>query len=128
MNRQNISSGVKYEDIVGYSRAVRVDNLIFITGTVAVDAEGKVVGENDPYLQTVAILEKIGKVLQQAGASYEHVVRTRIFTTDISRWQEIGKGHAQFFKNIKPATTMVEVRALIEPVYIVEIEADAVLS
>lgn len=125
--RTNYSSGAKWEDIVGYSRAVRVGNIIEVTGTVATDDNGKVVGENDPYLQTKYAIQKIEKVLERAGASLNDVIRTRMFVTDISKWEEYGKAHGEFFGAIKPCTTMVEVSSLISPEYIVEIEASAII-
>ncbi len=128
MQRINYSSGAKWEDIVGYSRAVRVGNIIEVTGTVAVDENNSLVGEDDAYLQTKFIIEKIEKVLHRAGSSLKDVVRTRLFVTDISRWEEYGKAHGEFFKNIKPCTTMVEVSALIAPEYLVEIEATAIVD
>lgn len=126
--RTNYSSGAKWEDIVGYSRAVKVDNVIEVTGTVAIDDEGNTVGINDAYLQTKHIIQKIQKVLEQASAGLEHVVRTRMFVTDISRWEEYGKAHAEFFCNIKPCTSMIEVRGLINKEYLIEIEATAILT
>jgi enamine deaminase RidA (YjgF/YER057c/UK114 family) len=123
--RKNISTGAKWEDIVGYSRAVRIGNTMEVSGTVAVNDEG-VVGAGDYYLQAKFILEKVGKVLQQEGFSLNDVVRTRIYVTDISRWQEVGKAHGEVFRDIKPATSMVEVSALIAPEYVVEIEVTAV--
>ena len=128
MTRTNYSSGAKWEDIVGYSRAVRVGNIIEVTGTVAVDQTGKTVGGTNAYEQTKFIIQKIEKVLQQAGASLNDVVRTRMFVTDISRWEEYGKAHGEFFAGIKPCTSMLEVKALIEPDYLIEIEATAILS
>ena len=127
-NRLNISSGVKWESIVGYSRAVKIGNQVFVTGTVAVDENGKVVGENDAYEQSQFILKKIELFLSKAGAKMSDVVRTRIFTTDISQWEKIGKAHGEVFKDILPCTTMVEVSALISPEFLLEIEADAVIS
>ena len=127
MERINFSSGAKWEDIVGYSRAVRVGNIIEVTGTVAVDENSQVVGENEPYTQTRFIIEKIEKVLRQAGASLKDVVRTRMFVTDISRWEEYGKAHGEFFKTIKPCTSMIEVKGLIAPEYLIEIEATAIV-
>ncbi len=126
--RTNYSSGSKWEDIVGYSRAVRVGNIIEVTGTVASGEDGKVVGKNDAYEQTKFIYQKIEKVLQQAGAGMKDVVRVRMFVTDISQWQEYGRGHSEFFKTIKPCNTMVEVNALIEPDYMIEIEVTAILE
>ena len=128
MKRVNYSSGAKWEDIVGYSRAVKVGNIIEVTGTVAVDENNLLVGKEDAYLQTKFIIEKIEKVLHHAGSSLKDVVRTRIFVTDISRWEEYGKAHGEFFKDIKPCTTMVEVSALIAPEYLVEIEATAIVD
>jgi len=127
-NRTNYSSGAKWEDIVGYSRAVRVGNVIEVTGTVATDDNGKVVGENNPYLQTKFAIQKIGKVLERAGASLKDVIRTRMYVTDISKWEEYGKAHGEFFGGIKPCTTMVEVSRLISPEYMVEVEATAIIE
>jgi enamine deaminase RidA (YjgF/YER057c/UK114 family) len=127
-NRINISSGVKWESIVGYSRAVRIGNQVFVTGTVAVDENGKVVGENDAYSQSQFILKRIELFLGKAGAKMSDVVRTRIFTTDISQWEKIGKAHGEVFKEILPCTTMVEVSALISPEFLLEIEADAIIA
>lgn len=127
-NRINISTGTKWEDIVGYSRLVKVKNHIFVTGTVAVDENGNVVGENNVYEQTKYIIEKVKNILNQVGADLDTVVRTRMFVTDISKWEEIGKAHGEFFHAIKPATTMVEVSKLIDPKFLIEIEFDAVLE
>jgi enamine deaminase RidA (YjgF/YER057c/UK114 family) len=124
--RKNFSTGARWEDIVGYSRAVQVGNQLEVTGTVAVNEKGNLVGKNDAYEQTRFAIQKIEKVMQQAGFSLQDVIRTRIFVTDISRWEEIGRAHCEFFRNIKPATTMVEVKALISPEYLIEIEASAV--
>jgi enamine deaminase RidA (YjgF/YER057c/UK114 family) len=126
--RTNYSSGAKWEDIVGYSRAVRIGNVIEVTGTVAVDENSLLVAKVDAYGQTKFIIEKIEKVLEQAGASLKDVVRTRMFVTDISRWEEYGKAHGEFFSTIKPCTSMIEVKGLIAPEYLVEIEATAILS
>lgn len=123
--RKNFSSGAKWEDIVGYSRAVQVGNQLEVTGTVAADENGNVVGKGDFFKQTQFALQKIEKVMKQAGFSLQDVVRTRIFVTDISHWEEVGKAHHEFFSTIKPATTMVEVNALISPEYLVEIEVSA---
>jgi enamine deaminase RidA (YjgF/YER057c/UK114 family) len=128
MQRTNYSSGAKWEDIVGYSRAVRIGNIIEVTGTVAVDENSRLVGKSDAYAQTKFIIEKIEKVLQRAGATLKDVVRTRMFVTDISRWEEYGKAHGEFFKEIKPCTSMIEVKGLIAPEYLVEIEATAILQ
>ncbi len=125
--RINISSGSVWEDKVGYSRVVRKNNSVFITGTVAVDEAGNIIGKN-AYEQTKYILNKIKKYLQKAGATLDDVVRTRIFVTDIKNdWEQIGKAHSEFFFDIKPAATMVEVNGLIEENLFVEIEADAII-
>jgi enamine deaminase RidA (YjgF/YER057c/UK114 family) len=126
--RINISSGAKWEDIVGYSRAVKIGNLIEVAGTTSLDENGLVVGVNDPYQQTKYAITKIEKALATAGATLHDVIRTRMFVTDISRWEEIGKAHGEYFKNIKPASTMVEVRALISPELLVEIEVTAIIQ
>jgi enamine deaminase RidA (YjgF/YER057c/UK114 family) len=128
MERINYSSGAKWEDIVGYSRAVKIGNTVEVTGTVAVDANNELVGKNDAYAQTRFIIEKIEGVLKRAGASLNDVVRTRMFVTDISRWEEYGRAHGEFFSNIKPCTSMIEVKGLIDPEYLIEIEATAILS
>lgn len=127
-SRTNYASGASWESIVGYSRAVRVGQTVEVTGTVAVDEENRPVGPGDPYLQTKFILEKIAGVLRQAGASMRDVVRTRIYVTDISRWEEYGRAHGEVFAEIRPCTTMVEVSRLIGPEYLVEIEATAIIS
>jgi enamine deaminase RidA (YjgF/YER057c/UK114 family) len=126
--RLNISSGAKWEDIVGYSRAVRIGNVIEVAGTTAIDEMGNLVGAGDPYEQTKFIITKIEKALTAAGATLQDIVRTRIFTTDISRWEEIGRAHGEFFREIKPASTMVEVKSLIDPELLVEIEASVILQ
>lgn len=128
MERINYSSGAKWEDIVGYSRAVKVGNIIEVTGTVAVDDNGDLVGGDNAYEQTKFIIRKIEKVLERAGASLKDVVRTRMFVTDISRWEEYGKAHGEFFKEIKPCTSMIEVKGLIAPEYLIEIEATAIIN
>ena len=127
-NRLNVSSGVKWEEIIGYSRAVRVGNVIEVAGTTAVDEAGNLVGNNNAYEQTKYIITKIEKALMMAGATLNDIVRTRIFTTEISRWEEIGRAHGEFFKDIKPASTMVEVKSLINPAMLVEIEATVILQ
>jgi enamine deaminase RidA (YjgF/YER057c/UK114 family) len=128
MSRTNYSSGAKWEDIVGYSRAVKIGNIIEVTGTVAVDENSLLVGKDDAYAQTKFIIKKIQSVLEQAGASLNDVVRTRMFVTDISRWEEYGKAHGEFFAAIKPCTSMIEVKGLIAPEYLIEIEATAILQ
>jgi enamine deaminase RidA (YjgF/YER057c/UK114 family) len=124
--RINISSGTKWEGFAGYSRAVRVGDVVHVAGTTAVTQDGTVVGQDDPYAQTLFILNKIEKALQGAGASRQDVVRTRMFVVDIERWEEIGRAHGEFFAQIRPAATMVEVSRLISPELLVEIEVDAV--
>jgi enamine deaminase RidA (YjgF/YER057c/UK114 family) len=128
MARINYSSGAKWEAIVGYSRAVKVGNIIEVTGTVAVDDESRLQGGDSAYAQTHFILEKIAAVLEKAGAGMKDVVRTRMFVTDISRWEEFGKAHGEFFGEIRPCTTMVEVSKLIAPEYLIEIEATAIIQ
>jgi enamine deaminase RidA (YjgF/YER057c/UK114 family) len=128
MKRTNYSSGVKWEEIVGYSRAVRVGNIIEVTGTVAADDNTELVGGNSAYEQAKFIIQKIEKVLKNAGASLDDVVRTRMFVTDISRWEEYGKAHGEFFSKIKPCTSMIEVKGLISPEYLAEIEATAIVT
>ena len=127
MERTNYSSGAKWEDIVGYSRAVKVGNIVEVTGTVAVDENSLLVCKDDAYGQTKFIIEKIERALKQAGASLKDVVRTRMFVTDISRWEEYGKAHGEFFATIKPCTSMIEVKGLIAPEYLIEIEATAII-
>ncbi len=123
--REKYSSGAKWEPIVGYSRAVRVGGRVYVTGTTATDESGGIVGGNDAYAQTVQCIRNIEKALKALNSSLEHVVRTRIFVTDISRWEEYGRAHGEFFREIMPATTMVEISRLIDPEMLVEIEADA---
>ncbi|WP_109699495.1 RidA family protein [Chitinophaga deserti] len=127
MQRLNISSGAVWEAKVGYSRAVRIGNVVEVSGTVSADGD-KIVGINDPYEQTKHALAKIEAALVKAGATLHDVVRTRMFVTDISKWEEVGRAHGEFFGGIRPVTTMVEVSALIHPDLMVEIEATAVLS
>jgi enamine deaminase RidA (YjgF/YER057c/UK114 family) len=128
MERLNISSGAKWEDIVGYSRAVRIGNIVEVAGTTAVSETGDIVSIGDPYQQTLFILAKIEKALHAAGATLQDVVRTRMFVTNIRQWEVIGQAHGEYFRTIKPAATMVEVQALIDPQLLVEIEATAVLA
>jgi enamine deaminase RidA (YjgF/YER057c/UK114 family) len=126
--RINFSSGAKWEDIVGYSRAVKVGNVVEVTGTVAVDEDNNLIGEGSAYLQTKFIIQKIEAVLKQAGAELRHVVRTRMFVTDISQWEEYGRAHGECFKDIRPCTSIIEVKGLIGPEYLIEIEATAVIA
>jgi enamine deaminase RidA (YjgF/YER057c/UK114 family) len=127
MKRLNLSSSAKWENIVGYSRAVKVGNTIEVSGTVSTDHSGEIVGEGDEYLQTRFILMKLENTLAQLGAKLQHVVRTRIYCTNIKNWDKIGKAHGEVFGEIKPVTSMIEVSRLIDDKYLVEIEATAVI-
>jgi enamine deaminase RidA (YjgF/YER057c/UK114 family) len=126
-DRQNYSSGTKWEPIIGYSRAVRVGDRIYVTGTTSTDENGEIVGVDDAYAQTVQAIKNIERALDALEAGIENVVRTRMFVTDISRWEEYGRAHGEAFREILPATSMIEVKGLIDPQMLIEIEADAEL-
>ena len=125
-DRANISSGAIWEDEVGYSRAVKIGRVVEVSGTSAIDRD-KIIAANDPYQQTKFIIRKIERAINEAGGSLEDVIRTRIYVTNINDWSAIGKAHGEFFRNIKPATTMIEVKSLIDPNFVVELEATAIL-
>jgi enamine deaminase RidA (YjgF/YER057c/UK114 family) len=126
MEIKKISSGAKWEDIVGYSRAIRAGNRVMVTGTTSVDENGEIIGKGNAYEQTKYIFQKIEKYLKEAGSSLDKVVWNRMFVTDISKWEDIGRAHAEFFKDIKPCATMVEVKGFIHPDMLIEIETEAI--
>ncbi|MBL8118341.1 MAG: RidA family protein [Anaerolineae bacterium] len=127
-DRQNIASGTIWEDIAGFSRAVRIGSVIHVSGTTATDDQGNIVGIGDPYQQTAYIIKKIERALKEAGATLNNVVRTRIYVTDVSQWEAVARAHGEFFASIRPANTLIEVSALVGEGYLVEMEAEAVIQ
>ena len=128
MSREIFATNTEWEPFVGYSRAVRVGDHIFVSGTTATDAKGAIVSPGDAYAQTVQVLENLRAALERAGGSMADVVRTRMFVTDITRWKEYGRAHGEYFRDIRPTTSMIEVKSLIDPFMLIEIEADALIS
>jgi enamine deaminase RidA (YjgF/YER057c/UK114 family) len=128
MKRENVRGNSPYEPIVGYSRAVRVGNNVYVAGTTATGADGKIVGKGDPYAQAIQCFRNVEQALHEAGANFRDVVRTRMYVTDITRWEAVGRAHGQIFRDIRPVATMVEVSRLVDPDMLVEIEVDAVVG
>jgi enamine deaminase RidA (YjgF/YER057c/UK114 family) len=126
--RQNVKGNSPYEPVVGFSRAVRVGNAVHVAGTTATGEDGKIVGQGDPYAQALQCFENVEKALHEAGANFRDVVRTRMYVTDISRWEAVGRAHGQIFRDIRPAATMVEVSRLVDPDMLVEVEVDALVG
>jgi enamine deaminase RidA (YjgF/YER057c/UK114 family) len=128
MSRQLFATQTEWEPYVGYSRAVRVGDHVFVSGTVATNEKGDLVAPGEPYAQTIQVLENLKRALERAGSSMAHVVRTRMFVTDIAQWKEYGRAHGEYFRDIRPVTSMIEVKGLIDPSLMIEIEADALIT